>query len=114
IAGFICLLTSSFYDIIRGPLLPPLGKELGLDFGDAGWFLGFGNFAASCGTILMIWLNNRFTSQRVLQMLATLGIIACLIAPAVRNFPLLIVLAAVAGALIAMLGSFANILVLSG
>lgn len=113
-AGFICLFAGAFYDIIRGPLLPPLGKELGLDLTGAGWFLGLGNFAAGIATILMIWLSNRFSSERVIVILAVLGVVTCAIAPLVGNFPMLIILAVCSGALIATLGSLANILVVGG
>jgi fucose permease len=113
-AGFICLFAGAFYDIIRGPLLPSLGRELGLDFADAGSFLGLGSFAAGFATILMIWLNNRFSSEQVVIMLAVLGGIVCALAPMVTNFPMLIVLAVCSGALVSMLGSLANILVVGG
>lgn len=95
-------------------MLPPLAKELGLDFGDSGWFLGLGSLAAGFSTILMIWLNNRYAVERVIIILAAMGVITCAIAPMVSSFTMLIVLAVFSGSLVSMLGSLSNILVVSG
>lgn len=110
-AGFVCLFASAYYDIIRGPLLPPMAQDLGLNLADAGWFLSLGSTAAAIATILMIRLNNKFTSECVTLILAGLGLVTCLLAPIVTNFQLLILLAICTGALVAMIGSLANILI---
>jgi len=50
----------------------------------------------------------------VILILAVIGAVTCAIAPAVNSFAMLIVLAIFSGSLMSMLGSLANILILSG
>lgn len=114
LAGFLSLLASSYYDIVRGPLLPAVAKELGLEFSRSGWFLATGQAVATVTTLLMIQALNRWSERTVMIFICLAGITAGLLAPLVQSFAMLLGLAAILGMTVSLLGTMSNILLVEG
>ncbi len=64
VLGALLLLFGAFLDNLRGPLLPLISKDLGLNLADIGGFLALGNLAAILGTFLLIPLMQRLSERR--------------------------------------------------
>lgn len=114
LAGFLSLLASSYYDIVRGPLLPAVAAELGLDFQQSGWFLATGTVTATVMTLLMIAALNRWSERTVTIAMCLCGIAAGCVAPFVQSFAALLGLAAILGMTVSTLGTMSNILLVEG
>ncbi len=113
-AGFLSLLASSYFDIVRGPLMPAVAAELGLDFKQSGWFLATGTVTATAMTLLMIVALNRWSERTVTACICLGGIAAGVLAPFVSSFALLLGLAAILGMTVSTLGTMSNILLVEG
>ncbi len=114
LAAFMSLLASSYFDIIRGPLLPAVAAELGLEFAQSGWFLATGQAVAAVATLLMIAALNRWSERTVMIFICSLGLCAGLFAPLVASFGALLFLAGLLGMTVSMLGTMCNILLVEG
>lgn len=64
IMGSLFLLIGAYLDNLRGPLLPVISKELGLDISSLGNFLALGNIAAILGTFLLIPILQKISERR--------------------------------------------------
>jgi MFS family permease len=79
VLGALLLLFGAFLDNLRGPLLPLISKDLGLNLADLGGFLAVGNLAAILGTFLLIPLMQHLSERRTAMgaaFLLTLGWLA--------------------------------------
>jgi MFS family permease len=114
LAGFASLLSSAYYDVIRGPLLPAIAADLGLAFTGSGWFFAVGNAGGMLTTILLIWALNRWSERRVTVIASVLGIGFGLFALSVVSLAWLLVFAFGIGATVTLLGTMSNVLVLEG
>lgn len=114
LAGFGSLLVAAHFDSIRGPLLPPVARELHLEFGDSGWFLAACHAAATVATGLMILALNRWPERLVTVATGLVGCLCVVAATQVRGFPSLMLLAVLVGATISTMGAMSNVLVLEG
>ena len=114
LAGFACLVSSAYYDIIRGPLLPVIDDELQLEFTGSGWFFAAGNFGAALTTILLIWALNRWSERRVSITTAVLAAVVGCLALAVTDVAVLMIFAVGIGVSTSLLGTMSNVLVLEG
>ena len=113
-AGFLSLLASSYFDIVRGPLMPAVAAELGLDFNQSGWFLATGTVTATAMTLLMIVALNRWSERTVTACICLGGLAVGVLAPFVSSFALLLGLAAILGMTVSTLGTMSNILLVEG
>jgi MFS transporter, FHS family, glucose/mannose:H+ symporter len=112
--GLGLLLCSSFFDSLRGPLLPVLSQELNLPYEKVSLFLVMGYLAAMAFGRVLISLVERFSYRRI-------GALLCLLAPLTAAFSFLVgglgtlitfgILVAVTSSSI---GSVANLFVLHG
>lgn len=114
LAGFASLLVAAHYDSIRGPLLPPVARELHLEFGDSGWFLAVCHVAATLMTGLMIAALNRWPERLVTAATGLIGCLCAAMATQVHGFPSLLILALLVGSTISTMGAMSNVLVLEG
>ncbi len=64
IMGSLFLLIGAYLDNLRGPLLPIISKELGLDLSSLGNFLALGNLAAILGTFILIPILQKISERR--------------------------------------------------
>lgn len=113
-AGFACLLVSSYVDNIRGPLLPVMARELSLDHRSLGLALAASYVAAGVAVSYLVHALNRWSERSVLLVTALAGIIVGLGATRVSGFASLFVLSCFTGAVISVLGTMSNVLVLEG
>lgn len=114
LGGFASQLASAYYDVIRGPLLPPVMQSLHLEFTESASFFAVGHAAAALATLAMIWALNRWSERVLLLTIGGVGAIAGLWAQAVVGFAGLLVLAALIGVAVTALGTLATILVVEG
>ena len=114
LGGFASQLASAYYDVIRGPLLPPVMQSLHLEFTESASFFAVGHAAAALATLAMIWALNRWSERILLLTIGGVGAVAGLWAQAVVGFAGLLVLAALIGVAVTALGTLATILVVEG
>lgn len=113
-AGLATLMSASFQDNIRGPLLPVLCEQLGIPFSYGGLFLTLGNVAAVITTILMGKALQKYSEKRVTIFSCIFSALAGIIAPFVNDLINLMILGLVLGSSVALMGSICNILTLKG
>ncbi len=114
LAGYGTLLVAAHYDVIRGPLIPPMARELKLDFAQAGNYLAICQVAATLATAFMIQALNRWELRTLLIVSTTLGLVGVGVAHTVGSFGGLVILATVIGATISSMGTLCNVLVIEG
>ncbi len=113
-AGFSTLISVSFLDNIRGPLLPVMTEELNIDYRMAGYFLTIGCFTAIAAVIFMGALlkrsNERLVTLAICLICATPG----LMAPFTTGSISLLLLGLVMGSGVSLMGSICSILTIIG
>ncbi|MEK6977874.1 MAG: MFS transporter, partial [Candidatus Hydrothermarchaeota archaeon] len=65
--GIACLLTSAFYDNIRGPLLPLFADRYGLDYSKTSAFLTAGSLSSFLYALLSVRLLSRWSERAYLR-----------------------------------------------
>ena len=113
-AGVATLVSVSFLDNIRGPLLPVICDKLGLSYSYGGIFLTIGNFAAVLSTLAMGQALKRVSERKVTLFICLFCSLPGLIAPFTNNLIRLLLLGLVMGAAVALMGSICNILTIKG
>lgn len=113
-AGLATLVSASFQDNIRGPLLPVLCEQLGLPFSYGGLFLTIGNIAAVISTLAMGRALLRYSEKKVTIYICIFSAFSGIAAPFVDSLTGLLLLGLVLGASVALMGSICNILTLKG
>ena len=114
LGGMASQLASAYYDVIRGPLLPPVMQSLQMEFTQSAAYLAIGHGAASIATLALIWALNRWSERALLVVIGAVGASAGLWAQFVVSYSGLLVLAALIGVAVTALGTLATILVLEG
>jgi MFS family permease len=114
VSGLSVLLISSFFDNMRGPLVPLFAHELGLDYAKTSLFLVVGTFTAVAVTAFLIPLLARYGSRLITIGLGFVGLGTIALSYAVQGFVSLIVLAVLSGATVAGGGAICNVLVMEG
>lgn len=112
--GLGLMLTASFFDSVRGPLLPLLGHELGLSYEAVSWFLVVGYVSAVAFGRTLIPLVDSWGVRRLAATLCLLGPVVALAARGVSGFASLLVLGALIGCLSSAVGAVANLFILEG
>jgi predicted MFS family arabinose efflux permease len=113
-AGFAAQLAAAYFDNARGPLLPPMAKDLGLEFTQTGTFLAVGQVAATTATLALIKALNRYAERTVVAVIAGIAVLAGFLAPLASSYPALLGFAAALGASISAMGTMANVLIVEG
>ncbi|SMF77986.1 MFS transporter [Pseudobacteriovorax antillogorgiicola] len=113
-AGIATLVSVSFLDNIRGPLLPILCERLNLSYSYGGLFLTIGNFAAVVSTLMMGRALKRHSEKKVTLFICGFCALPGFIAPWVHDLVRLLALGLVMGAGVALMGSICNILTIKG
>ncbi len=114
LGGFLTLIISAYFDVLRGSMLPIVSADLSLPFSKASWFLAMSTVGAAVTTIAMISLLNHFRELTVLRVLCLIGIATSVTAWTVKSFPMLVVLGGLVGASVSSLGTMSNVLTLEG
>lgn len=112
--GFGLLLCSSFFDSLRGPLLPLLSQELTLSYEQVSLFLVAGYLSAMVLGRALIPLIERFTLHRVTPVLCLMAPVTAVYCYRVQGLETLIGLGVLVACLSALVGSVANLFVLKG
>ena len=113
-AGFATLMSVSFLDNIRGPLLPVLRDELGINNAATGYFLTIGSFSAIAATLMLGRLLRFYQEKKVCVLVCLFCAIPGGIAPFVSSVSQLMLLGLVMGSSVALMGSTCNIHAING
>ncbi len=114
VLGFGFLLISSFLDNLRGPLLPQITSELGLDYSRSSSLIFIGNVFSFGATLLLARLSRRYSSNLIASGAVALGISACAVGAWVHTQQVLWIFAAGLGSAITAMGSLSNVFVIDG
>lgn len=114
VAGFTSLLVVAFLDNARGPLIPVLCETLQIPYETAGLFLTLGNISAIAGTFVLGRLLARHSERKVAIWVGFFSIFPGLFAPFVSGKLTLLLLGAMLGAVVSLLGSLCSILAVKG
>ncbi|MBY0371625.1 MFS transporter [bacterium] len=112
--GLGLMLIASFFDSLRGPLLPLISHELGLSYERVSLFLVVGYISAVIFGRSLIPLIEKWGVRRLAMTLCGLGPVAALAALGVGGLPSLLVLGVLVGCLSSAIGAVANLFVLDG
>ncbi|NRA67894.1 MAG: MFS transporter [Pseudobacteriovorax sp.] len=113
-AGFATLVSVSYLDNVRGPLLPVISKQLGINYEQTGYFLTIGSFAAIVSTLIMGKLLKKYSERTVSVTICLICALPGLCAPLVSGVASLMLLGLVMGSGVALMGSICNILTING
>jgi MFS family permease len=114
LTGFGLLLCSSFLDSLRGPLLPVLGRELGLNYEEVSLFLVVGYLAAMGFGRLIVALIDRYPFHKVAAALCLLAPVTAVFSFYVAGLGSLVLLGMLVACTSASVGSTANLFILEG
>lgn len=114
LTGFALLLCASFFDSLRGPLLPLFSHELALPYEKVSLFLVAGYLSAMVLGRALIPLIERFTLHRVTPLLCLMAPVTAAYCYQVRGLETLIGFGVLVACLSALVGSVANLFVLKG
>ncbi len=112
--GLGLLLCSSFFDSLRGPLLPLLSHELNLPYEKVSLFLVMGYLAAMAFGRVLIPVVERFSYRRVAALLCLLAPLTAAYAFLVGGLGSLIAFGILVAVTSSSIGSVANLFVLHG
>lgn len=114
LTGFGLLLCSSFLDSLRGPLLPVLSRELGLNYEQVSLFLVVGYIAAMVFGRLIVTLIDRYPFPKVAAALCLLAPVTAIFSFQVAGLGTLVILGMLVACTSASVGSTANLFILEG
>ncbi len=114
LTGLGLLLGASFFDSIRGPLLPVLGQELGLTYEKVSLFLVAGYLSSMLFGRVLIPLVEKHPFRTVASALCVLAPVAVAFAYLVSGLASLLVFGVALAVCSASIGSMANFFVLYG
>lgn len=114
VCALYSLLLGSYFDNIRGPLLPILGKVFAIDYSKQSLFLVLGNFAAVISNLLLLrWLGT-VGERKVSIGICVFSVAVCIAARWVNGYAALCLYAIGLGMVIAALGAISNVLLIQG
>lgn len=113
IAGYAVLLTASYLDNVRGPILPILSRTLHLNYYETSLFLVWGSFGALFTMAILWWMSQKVSEKVLTLFLCGLGFLVVIATNRVdrQNY---LFLAVALGNTIAGLGTICNLLVYQG
>jgi fucose permease len=114
ITGFLSLTLVAFLDNARGPILPVICRQLNIPHEIAGWFLTVGCLAAVVTTFLLGRALQRWGERKVTVVSCLLSALPGFYASAVDSRASLLVLGALMGSAVALIGSLCSILTMLG
>lgn len=114
ISGFASLFVISFLDNSRGPILPVLCARLKIPYETAGTFLTLGCIAAVVATYGLGYVLKRKSERSVALGIALFCFIPGVVAPFVNSVGTLLLLGALMGASVTLMGTMTNILTIKG
>lgn len=114
IAGFFLLLIGAFFDNLRGPLLPILSNELGIDYSVTSRFLTIGNFFSCILLLALIPILKIMPEGRAAKIAGWVLISACVASYTVSDLGTLYIFAALIGTGAAVFEALSNIFVVRG
>jgi fucose permease len=113
-SGILMLLLGSFLDNIRGPLLPVLTKQFGIDYGSGSWLFVAGNIVSVAVTFLLMPVMRHISERRASLLAVGFAISACLFANFVEGFSTFIGFALLLGMTTGAVGAMCNIMTMLG
>lgn len=114
IAGFVVLFIGSFLDNIRGPLLPILSDELGMNYEASSQLLTTGNFFSCIALLLLISALKKWSESAVAKTISFATLVTCGLGFWVESGSLFYLFAALLGVSSAVFGALSNIFVVRG
>lgn len=113
-AGYLILLVAAYFDNLRGPILPVLSQELGLNFGQNGSFIATGLITGIVTNLALLYLGKRCSDRQIAITATIFALLTAAMAYAVSSFTILLVMAAGIGSSLALMGTVCNLLVVEG
>ncbi|MBC7532702.1 MAG: MFS transporter [Oligoflexus sp.] len=114
ISGFASLFVISFLDNSRGPILPVLCAKLKIPYETAGTFLTIGCIAAVISTFSLGYFLKRKSERQVALGIALFCLVPGIVAPFVDSVATLLLLGALMGSAVTLMGTMTNILTIKG
>lgn len=112
--GIAVLLSSSFLDNMRGPLLPILCETLNLEYAHLSWMLITGNITAVITFFTIGKALKKFSEKKVVLFALASTLLPISLAPFLNQLAMVITFGTLLGMVVAMLGALSNILVVIG
>jgi fucose permease len=112
--GFASLFIISFLDNSRGPILPLLCDKLSLPYETAGTFLTLGCMAAVVSTFLLGYCLRRSNERSIALSIAAFSALPGFFAPWVEAKWTFLLLGALMGSAVTLMGTMCNILTIKG
>lgn len=109
LTSFFCLLLASYFDNLRGPLLPIFGDLFKIAYSEQSLFLVLGNAGAVLGNLYLLRTLQRRGDRAGATVSCGFTILVCVLSLWVDRFSRMCVLAVVLGIAIAALGALANV-----
>lgn len=109
LTSFFCLLLASYFDNLRGPLLPVFGKLFDIDYSKQSLFLVLGNVGAVIGNLYLLRVLQRRGDRTGALLSCGFTILVCVLSLWVDRFSRMCVLAVIMGIAIAALGACSNV-----
>ncbi len=114
LSGILSLFLISFLDNSRGPILPLLCEKLAIPYETAGTFLTLGCLAAVASSFILARLLKTKSERAVAIGIAGFCIIPGILAPFVSNKVSFLLLGALMGASVTLMGTMCNVLTIKG
>ena len=111
--GFLVLLLYGYFDSIRFPLIPIFSKVFEIDYAHTSLFLAFGYLGSIISSVILLLLVYKYSLKNITAIILTLIVIICVSAYIVTGYFSLILFGAIYGALITLLNSLSNMIILN-
>ena len=111
--GFLVLLLYGYFDSIRFPLIPIFSKVFEIDYAHTSLFLAFGYLGSIISSVFILFLVYKYSLKNIAAILLTLILLICVGAYIVTGYLSLILYGAIYGALITLLNSLSNMIILN-
>lgn len=111
--GLGLLIVGSFFDNIRGPLLPHIATNMGFSYSGSSFFLVIGHLCAGCAAVALLPALNHFSERAVTWASLAFGFMTCGAATLVHSYWQLLLFAGALGVCTSVLGTMSNVVIIS-
>ena len=113
LVGFFILLLYGYFDSIRFPLIPIFSKVFEIDYAHTSLFLAFGYLGSIISSVFVLLLVYRYSLKNITAIILGLIVLICIGVSLITGYISLILYGALYGALITLLNSLANMIILN-
>ena len=108
------LLTSSFLDNLRGPLLPLMAKEFSISYTESGGLLVAAHIAAAITTLLMVPIFRHYSDRFIVFAVSFFALLVCFLPQALSSFTMIQLWSVGIGIIMSIMGTLCNVLMVHG